>query len=365
MARLREKRRLRGLRFLGVTLGIPDIPYIPSEPGELRGFKLIFYDLSDVKIGELGSDVKTGIVSQVNFELMGLGCASFSFVCDDEPSFTISYRTRVDIHPYFDDTPWFTGFVQVLPQSGKKRPYKYSGFGFYEQLDWVTITESYESDDIADIVKDIVQNTVAPNTQIIYNASKIISPSYTVIKADFDHTYAKDAIQTLANMAQGYEFGVDDSREFYFRAIDSDVYHSLWTGKHFQDADIEQNPFTVRNKLYIKIGEIQAGGSNIIGSVQDNDSIDDYGLREEVIDVPESLNTADAQRWANEILANKKDPEIKARIKNVIFDTTRAKIEAKGKIRITTHEGTEYTLYIKRIGYSISSGGITGEIELE
>lgn len=365
MARLREKRRLRGLRILGITLGIPEVPYIPSVPGELRGFKLKFYDLSDIKIGEIGSDIKTGLISRINFELMGLGCAAFSFVCDDEPAFTVAYRTRVDIHPYFTEAPWFTGFIQTLPQPGKKRPFEYTGFGFFEQLDWVLVTGSYEDDDIAVIVSDIIQNTVAPNTQIIYNAAKIISPSYTVESIDFDHVSAKDAIQTLANMAQGFEFGIDDSREFYFRAIDSDTHHSLWSGKHFQEADIEENPFTVRNKLYIKIGEIQAGGSNIVGSVQDDPSIAAYGLREEVIDIPESLDSTDATRWANEILAQKKDPEMKAKIKNVILDDTKAKIEARGKIRITTYEGSEYELSIKKIGYSITSGGITADLELE
>jgi len=280
-------------------------------------------------------------------------------------AFSIGYRTRVDIHPYFDETPWFTGFIQTLPQPGKKRPYEYTGFGFFEQLDWVTVTESYSSEDLADIVKDIIENIVAPNTQIVYNASKIISPSYTVQSIDFDHTYAKDAIQTLCDMAQGYEFGVDNSREFYFRPIETTVYHSLWKGKHFQDIDIEKNPYSVRNKLYIKIGEIQSGGSNIIGSVSDATSISTYGLREEVIDVPESLDSTDATRWANEILAGKKDPEIRARVKKLILDQTRAKIEARGKARITAHEGSEYTLYIKRVRYLITSGGILAEIDLE
>jgi len=372
MARLREKRRLRGLRFLGITLGIPDIPYIPSEPGALRGFKLKFYDLSDVKIGELGSDVKTGIISNVNFELMGLGCASFSFVCDSEPDFSISYRTRVDIHPYFDTTPWFTGFIQTLPKAGKKKPYEYSGFGFFEQLDWVTVTESYGAQDIQDIVKDIIENTVAPNTQIIYNAAKIENTGYTMDSIDFYLTPAKEAIQSLADMASGFEFGVDDSREFYFRAVDSDVYHSFWTGKHFQDIDIEENPYTVRNRLYIKVGLIQGEGygyitegSNCIGYEEDAASIAAYGLRESVITAPDVLDIDDAREWAKQILSKMKDPEIKARIKNVIFDETRAKIEAKGKARITTYDNTEYTLSIKRIGYSISAGGITGEIELE
>ncbi len=363
MPRLREKKRLREQRIMGIGTGLP--AYIPVEL-ETRGFKLKFYDLSDVKIGEIGSDIKRGRISEVEFDLLPLGCGAFSFIIDDFCDlFEITYRTRVDIHPYFDPTPWFTGFIQNLPQPGQGRPYEYTGFGFYEQLDWIVVTGIYESQDIANIVKDIVEYTVAPNTQIVYNASKIETTGYVVTRVDFDHVYAKDAVQTLADMAQGFEFGVDDGREFYFRAIDTDVNYSYWIGKHCQDIKIEKQPHLIRNKFYIKSGEIQSGGSNIVGSVQDNTSISSYGLREEVIAAPEAMDSDDAIQWAEQILAQKKDPIIKAKIKNVIFDSTKTKMTASGKVRITTYEGTEYQLFIKKIGYSISPGGILGDIELE
>ena len=362
MPRLREGKRLREQRLTGIKTGVPT--YVPPVL-VLRGFKLVFYDTSDVKVGELGSDVKTGKVTGVTFELMGLGCGAFSFILDDKPDFAIGFRTRVDIHPYFDPAPWFTGFIQTIPQTGQKRPFEYTGFGLYDQLDWITITDSYATLDVADIVKDIINTYVAPNTQIIYNAAKVIATGYTVQSIDFDHTFAKDAIQTLADMAQDYEFGVDDSREFYFRPITTTVQYSYWVGKHFQDAEIVEDPFTVRNKLYVKMGEIQAGGSNIIGSVQDDPSIAEYGLRVDIITVPESLNSADATRWANLILAGKKDPSVKARIMNMLFDETKAKIIAKGKARITVEGGTEYSLVIKNVSYSITAGGILGSMELE
>lgn len=361
MPRLREKKRLREQRILGIKTGIPT--YVPPEL-VVRGFKLKFYDISDVKIGELGSDIKTGKVIDVSFELRTLGCGAFSFILDDEPGFTIGFRTRVDIHPYFDPTPWFTGFIQTIPQTGQKRPFEYTGFGFFDQLDWVTVTGSYTSDELADIVKDIIENIVAPDTQIIYNVAKIEATGYTVNSIDFDHVSAKDVIQTLADMAQDYEFGVDDSRQFYFRPVDTDISYSYWVGKHFQNIEIEEDPFTVRNKLYIKIGEIQAGGTNIIGSVQSNDSINAYGLREEVITVPESLNTADATRWANLILSELENPAVKAKISNILFDETKAKITAQGKARVTVEGGTEYSLFIRAVLYSITAGGILGSMEL-
>lgn len=361
--RLREKKRLREQRITGIRTGVPT--YIPAEL-ETRGFKLMFYDLTDTKIGEIGSDIKRGRVSEINFELSPSGCGAFSFIIGDFCDlFDMVYRTRVDIHPYFDASPWFTGFIQNLPQSGQERPYEYTGFGFYEQLDWVVVTGSYESQDIAEIVKDIIENTVAPNTQIVYNASKVATTGYSVTEVDFDHVSAKDAIQTLADMAQGYVFGVDDSREFFLTAIDTDVNYSYWVGKHCQDIEIEKEPYQIRNKLYIKAGEIQTGGSNIIGNVSDATSISNYGLREEVLSVPEAMSSNDAIQWAEQILAQKKDPKVRAMIKNVIFDMTKTKTTASGKIRITTYEGTEYQLFIKKINYSISSAGILGDIELE
>ena len=77
------------------------------------------------------------------------------------------------------------------------------------------------------------------------------------------------------------------------------------------------------------------------------------------------LDIDDAREWAKEILATTKDPKVTAKIKNLLFDETRVKIISRGKARVTAHEGTEYTLFIKRVGYSISDAGITGTIDLE
>jgi len=362
MPRLREAKRYREARLLGIEVGKPE--YKPGEL-EVKGFKIKFYDTSDNKLYELGSDVKRGRISTANFELMDFGCGAFSFLLDDKPPFSLIYRTRVDFHLYFDEVAWFTGFIQTIPEPGSKKPFEYTGFDFFEQLDWVTVTGSYENQDVAVIVKDIIQNTVAPNTQIIYNASKVETTGYVVTKIDFDHVFAKDAIQTLANIAQDYEFGVDNVREFYLREISTALKYYHWAGKHFQHLEIEEDPFSVRNKLYIKMGEIQAGGSNIIGSVQDAASIAAHGLRENVVTAPDILDSDDALQWAGLILAEKKDPTIKAKIKNILFDKTKTKIDSEGKVKITAHDGSEYQLRTEKIAYSISSSGILGEMELQ
>jgi len=369
MPRIREGERYREGKLLGIEVGIPE--YAPADLGVI-GFKIKFYDTLDNKIGEIGSDVKHARISQAKFELMDFGCGSFSFVLDDEPPFDLTFRTRVDIHLYFDEVAWFTGFVQDIPQPGERKPFVFEGFGFFEQLDWVQVDADYQSEEVSDIVKDIIENTVAPNTQIIYNAAKIEATGYTVEDADFYLIKAKDAIQQLADIAQGFEFGVDNVREFYFRPIDTDTKYELWTGKQFQYLNIEENPHTVRNRLYVKVGLIQGEGfgyikegSNCIGSVEDAVSIATYGVREDVISAPDVLNVDDALQWAAQILAEVKDPKIKAKVVNVLFDKTRTKIDSVGKARITGHEGSEYELKIEKVAYSISSKGILGSLELK
>jgi len=358
---LRDGKRLRETRLWGLKLGLI---YYPPQTLMQRGFKMVFYSPSDVKVGEIGSDVLAGRASSVEFELMDFGCGAWSLVLEDRPGFDIGYRTRVDIHPYFSALPWFSGFVQGRPKEGATRPVTYSGFGFYEQLDWVRVTDSYASLDIADIVKDIVEHTVAPNTKIIYNAAKVETTGYTVNSMNFDHTPAKDAIQTLAEIAQNFEFGVDSVREFYFRAVSTGVGGHYWAGKHLAGNDVDEDPRPIRNRLYVKVGQIQAGGTNYIGSVQNTDSITAYGLREDEITAPEILNNTDALQWAAYLLSQKKDPLVRAQLRDIFLDDTRVKIEAVGKVRITTEAGTEYTLAIKRVKYKIGVGGILADIEL-
>jgi len=362
MPRLREEKRLREQRLLGIKTGVP--VYVPPEL-TVKGFKLVFYDTTQTKVGQLGADVQFGKLSEIEFELMGFGCGAFSFILDSLPAFPVSYRTRVDVHPYFDATPWFSGFVQTVPKPGQRPPFRYIGFGFFEQLDWVLVTKAYASQEVSVIIKDIVQNTVAPSTQIAYNASKVETTAYTVTSISFDHIKAKDAIQQLANLVSGYEYGVDNSREFYFRAKHTDVHYYHWAGKQFQEVDLEEDPLAVRNKLYVKSGKIQEDGSNVVGTVSDSGSITTYGLREEVVTAPDVLDSADALEWAAQILAEKKNPKSKGKVANVIVDQTKTKIEASGLIRITAHEGTVYELPVDRVLYRISKEGILAELDCE
>lgn len=351
-------------RFGGIQIGIS--PYSPTA-GDTRGYKCVFYSAAGTKVGEVGSDLGNVIISSLTFELQDFGCGAFSIEMSELPTFTIGYRTRVVIYPYFDSTPWFSGYVKTVPQPGQSiRPYVFEGFGFFEQLDWVLVTGSYAGIDVAAAVADIVQNTVAANTQILYNAAKIESTGYTISATglDFDHVTAKEALQSLADIAQEFEFGVDNSMEFFFRARETAETHQRWAGLHFADVEISEDPSEIVNRIHVKGGTIQSGGSNIIGTVSDAASIAANGLHEAVETAPEILDYDDAMRWAAQILAEKKDPIQSAQLTGIILDDTKAMIEARGLMRVTGHDGTSYSLDIARVEYTISPAGIRADVEL-
>ena len=362
MSYFRGGLRFREDRFSGYAPGL----YIPVYvPGVARGYKVIFYDSADVKIGELGSDIREPAISVIEFELCEFGCGGFRLTTDRALPFTIGYRMRADIFPYFSTDPWFTGFIMVLPQRAQKvQPFVYSGYGYYEQLDWVLVSKSYLSTNLSTILADIIQNIVAPATHIKYNASKIASVDYTVSEINFDHVPAKEAISTLAGFTPDYESGVDSFREFYFRLKQTGTTTRLWAGKHFGDFDVNEDINTIQNRLYVKQGKITSG-SNIVGTVEDAASIGSYGVREAVITAPEIQDATDAIAWAQGELARLKDPKAHGQVAGVFLDEFRTPFEARGKAQITDNEGQLFVLPIKSVKYKISSQGTFATLELE
>ena len=81
MPRYREAKRYREARLTGIEIGKPEFK---AAELELKGFKIKFYDLSDNKLYELGTDVKRGRISEASFELLDFGCGAFSFTLEDQ-----------------------------------------------------------------------------------------------------------------------------------------------------------------------------------------------------------------------------------------------------------------------------------------
>jgi len=344
-----------------------------------KGTKIIVYDRNDLKIEEIGDDTQKGILGNCTFELIEKGCGFFSFELLDNPQHEILHNYRIDIHLFGDIDPWYSGEIFKRPRTGStKKPYKYSGYGFVSQLDTCKVNQRYNATtfptaadrEVGAVADHTMRTYIEPETKIVYAASKIVAAGFTITDVNFARTSAQEAVEQLANAAQNYQYGVDEDREFFFRAIDTDVNADAIrsVGKNVNDFTYrEPDSEKVINEIDVLNGEI-TDKSNYITTVSDATSQATYGKRWGRYTIPVALTLSDAERIANYQLSILKDPETSATLKNVeIISQTR--IPAEGKARIFDKDGTKYEMYIKKVKYNISSKGITmdwtlGEIDI-
>ena len=252
-------------------------------------------DASGNKIAELASHTGKVTVEKVNFGyLRNGGCADFSFTLSEEyTKATINYNYRVEICLYSQPNPWFTGFITKLPKKGTDTIQEYSGYGYVKQLDWVRVNEIDTAQKVADIVEDTVDNYILINlTDIQKNGHKLDSLIYQMNSTVYwTRISALDMFQRLQQLAVNYEFGVDEERDFYFRAIETNVKEKFWIGKHLTTFHSQEDAESIRNRLYLLCGRLTNGSDYVLTvphpSLPTSPSQTTYGLREDVVVAPE------------------------------------------------------------------------------
>lgn len=330
-----------------------------------RQYKIIVYNREDLKLFELGSDVQQNIVKSINFALLESGCGEFSFELLAHPPQPILYNYRIDIHLYGDINPWYSGEIMSRPKDGTTiLPLAYGGYGYFGQLETCKVNQQYNATtfptagdrDVGEIADHVMRTFVEPETDIVYDAALIESPSFTVTDIIFERLSARDTMDRLAEIAQNFQFGVDENRKFFFREIDSDVNADAvrFVGKDINKFDLKEDSIDkVRNEIDIISGLITSG-SNYITTVSDATSQGKYGKRWGRLTIPEALNSADAARWGAYKLSRLKDTEESAVCYGVMMRDS-AVVKASGKAKVFDVDGVKHELYIRKVLYKISS----------
>jgi hypothetical protein len=347
----------------------------PSPPLVDNTFVIDLYDAQGQRVAQIGSDILSSPICSLEFELVSTGCGAFKLTLDRQFNQEISYNQRMDIRLFGDRQPWYSGYVQKRPQPGSTdMTLEYSGYGFFQQLDRIVVNKTYENIEIASIVHDLMASMIEPETDIVYNASKIYSTGYTAEKLAFDYVKAKEAIKTLAEFATNYVYGVDEYRELYFKPLRTEINEDsrFWVGYHVLNFRPEEDTDDIINFFYVKGGKMGDTGSNIYTdgngnpvAFKDEQSINTYGMRQDVLSIPSALGGADIVRWAQNELAKRKEPKRSAKVDKFIPDIVKRKIKPEGMARITTEDGRHsYEYPIKSVKYKIDSGGIQFSMQL-
>lgn len=363
---LMSGRSLSG-RWIAAGRGVSAAALIIDYPLMANQFSMRIYDSSGQKIREITSDMQNSPVASIEFELTANGCGELKITTDRLNRLPGGYNQRVDISLFGDGQPWYSGYIQRVPQIGSiEELAQYSGYGFFNQLDKVLVSRTYTTTDIAQIVDHITRTDIEPKTSIIYNSGKIYAVGYIAEKLAFDYVKAKEAMKTLAEFATDYVYGVDEYRQLFFKPLTTEINENsrFWVGHHVHDFKPEEDVDDIINFFYVKGGSLDTDGENVYKSggvpvpFSDATSIATYGRCEDILSVPSAIGDADIERWAQSQLLISKDPKRTAKVAGFAPEIAYRKIKPEGLARITTATAETYDYPIKSVKYKIDSSGV-------
>ena len=264
-------------------------------PGQ---FVVYAYKKDGTRTAIFGGGSEANALNEVTFEITSTGCGQCQLTFYRQPSNTqMDYMQRIDIHLYGDRKPWYSGYIISRPIEGTTdTKFVYKGYGFYNRLENVMLWKTYENTDVGDIVRDIARQVERQTLQVVYNDSKIQSVGYSPTKLVFDGVTVKEALNTLADFAVDYVYGVDEYRCLYFRRRETAVNEQarLTVGKHITSYTPSWDVSKLVNWARIKGGSVDDQGEQWLCIVEDKESQNSYGVHQAVWNLPEAYDAADA-----------------------------------------------------------------------
>jgi hypothetical protein len=312
------------------------------------------------------------------------GCGSFNFslprdYCDEKyisGDFNIKIYGRNDSTSTFD--LWYQGLVEAkMPNiRGDEEKISVQGHGYQAQLSRIYLNGvTYTGQEVSVIIKDLLDNYIVPYTNISYSASDIEATTFTPSSIKFS-TDAMSAIQTLADIVGTREWGVDEDRNFYFKARSSSIGYRFTLGGKVTSFSSDDSFKDIINRVIIQGGDV--AGVPYTDTFNDVISQLKYGRRDSVIS-NSSVTTSDvATRLASSVFAEKNDVvrrgsceiadyevRMEATIPIPLFALVTRRPFYNEKFYGTFLYGGEISYQINKIGYKLNNeGSLTINLDL-
>lgn len=184
-----------------------------------------------------------------------------------------------------------------------------SFFGYSGQLKRVRVQNSYSGQEVSEVVKDILDNYVLPNTDITYSVEDIEASTFTIDTLEFD-ALADTALKTLAELAGTYEWGINRERKFFFKKPSNDIRHYLRISKDTSQFSSLDDYSLIYNRIYLKGGKV--ADVTFEDQIDNAESQTSYGLRSKIINNSAIVTSAVSQQYGTAVLAN--DARIQRRV---------------------------------------------------
>lgn len=237
---------------------------------------------------------------------------------------TIPFFNGMLIRFFMFNNPWALGFIRGIPDTDTdSETIELKGVGYVEKLKDIVVSKTYTNVTPFEIIDDISQ--YFSDVDINYNATKVILPNFNITKLIFDDKSLFSIIETVLRITNyQYQelqqvFGVDELQEFYFIGIEkANIKSHYFEGYNYQSPEVETNINKIVNQVPVfRTQEASEKETEFVASYNDTDSIDNYGLFERKLTVSDFVDDTEAQKIAEAIITENKDPRKRVTIQNL------------------------------------------------
>lgn len=260
------------------------------------------------------------------------GCGSFSFnlprqYCNERSisgDFNIRIYKRNSLTNVYDLS--YQGIVEdkVPDISNIDETVTIQGHGYQVQLSRIQlINKTYTGQEASVIIKDLLDNFIVPNTDVIYSGADISATSFIFDSITFN-TDVLSAIQTIADTVGGLEFGVNGSRSFYFKARSTTTGLRFTVGDKMTAFNDDYSFKDIVNRVIVQGGDVAGtpfAPDSTTSPYNDAPSQLKYGRRDQVYQNSSIVTDAVARQFAASVLLEKKDVVHNARAELVNYET--------------------------------------------
>lgn len=263
------------------------------------------------------------------------GCGRCSIVVEGN-YLRLSVAADDDVRIYLTDasgtsaTLWYRGYVEaVTPQltAGNDGNIRIDCAGYFNWLDRIVVHDSgavktYTSQEISLIVQDLIDNFVVTNAPI--TRGTVDASTFVPDTLEFKVT-VKEALRTLFDLLGAVEYGVDTSLQFYWRTQSETVAHKFYLGGNVVKLADRVDFKNIMNKIHFEGGDV-SGTTFVPTPATAQDSIDRYGLHEEIISNGSIVTNSVANQFMSAVLLQRSKPsrQMSISLKNINrrFETT-------------------------------------------
>ena len=293
------------------------------------GLQIRLVSSSDDLIGivDTATDQGSFLDIELSVDKVG-GLNGFNFQVSKDNSLPLTTGTYAQI--WLDGIHWYTGMIKELPTGVQDDPIlNIEVSGIYLNLKNKTISETYTAQTFDTIIKDLASTYLDSSIDVVYDVTKIDSPTISNITIEFKDKTLFECFERLLSIANldyntiQYSFIVDRDRKFCFYPLSDTILDAFSEGIDYNAPEINLNRSELVNSVRAyRTKSAVDDETEFVNTFDDADSIANNGLREEKIVVPDFLDSTTIESIADSILQEFSEPKIIEEIKNFIVGST-------------------------------------------